>query len=259
MFLGDLVESKRFQGIGKIIGLLPDSDLAVVGFFESPLRPATNQVEVKIKTLVKSSLCEEAVVYCRNPETMLWSRGRYLGERLHERKHLIAFRRGENALVSTEDLYYINLGGNHTLNPAEFLAAKSNDAPFFFPLREDFVTSYLEQRAACRSISSLPSSSVELEQHQLAVVRRVLQDPVPKYLLADEVGLGKTIEAGLIIREHILERQRAARVIIAVPQNLISQWHQELKDRFFLAIFLKMVIGKEPRLRFVPTKTYYLK
>ena len=37
------------------------------------------------------------------------------------------------------------------------------------------------------------------------VVRRVLQDPMPKYLLADEVGLGKTIEAGLIIREHVYQ------------------------------------------------------
>ncbi|MBE0585635.1 MAG: helicase SNF2, partial [Desulfofustis sp.] len=62
----------------------------------------------------------------------------------------------------------------------------------------------------------------------------VLQDPVPKYLLADEVGLGKTIETCLIIREHILERKRAARVLIAVPRNLIGQWRQELAARFFL-------------------------
>jgi ATP-dependent helicase HepA len=103
-------------------------------------------------------------------------------------------------------------------------------------LRENFVISYLEQRAACRSISSIPSSSVELEPHQLAVVRRVLQDSEPKYLLADEVGLGKTIETGLIIREHVLERKQDARVVIAVPRNLIEQWRQELSTRFFLEV-----------------------
>ena len=90
-------------------------------------------------------------------------------------------------------------------------------------------------------MSSLSSSSVELEQHQLAVVRRVLQDSEPKYLLADEVGLGKTIEAGLIIREHILEKKEKATVLIAVPENLIEQWRDELTDRFFLG----MLINKE--------------
>jgi ATP-dependent helicase HepA len=45
-------------------------------------------------------------------------------------------------------------------------------------------------------MSSLISSRVEIEPHQIAVVRRILQDQNPKYLLADEVGLGKTIEAG---------------------------------------------------------------
>lgn len=239
MLIGDLVESKEFRGIGKIIDIYPETNIAVVGFFESPLKPASNQVHVQAKSLNHAPLSEEAVIYCRDPQTKIWCRGRYIGERPEERKHLVAFRRGENALISTDDLYCINLAANSSLNPSEFLAAKANDAPFFFPLREEFVASYLEQRAACRSISSLPSSSVELEQHQLAVVRRVLQDPVPKYLLADEVGLGKTIEAGLIIREHVLEKKREARVVIAVPENLIWQWRKELVDRFFLGDLLQ--------------------
>ncbi|MDP0959051.1 hypothetical protein Q6334_28445, partial [Klebsiella pneumoniae] len=88
--------------------------------------------------------------------------------------------------------------------PAHFLASQTNDAPFFFPRRQSFINTYIQQRASCRGMASLSSSAVELEPHQLAVVRRVLQDKTPKYILADEVGLGKTIEAGMIIREHAL-------------------------------------------------------
>lgn len=235
MLVGELVTSKVFDGIGKIVEKSTDKNNVTVAFFESPLRPETNLVQVKSNSLHKASLYEEKVIYCRHPQTGIWCRARYINEHPNGGgEHLVIFRQGEEAFVSTEEIYCLNLTTDTPLNPAEFLAAQANDSPYFFPLREGFVTSYLEQRASCRSISSIPSSSVELEQHQIAVVRRVLQDPVPKYLLADEVGLGKTIETGLIIREHILEKKRDARVVIAVPRNLIGQWQQEMAQRFFL-------------------------
>ncbi|MCV6072035.1 SNF2-related protein, partial [Escherichia coli] len=78
----------------------------------------------------------------------------------------------------------------------------------------------------------ISSSAVELEPHQLAVVRRVLQDKDPKYILADEVGLGKTIEAGMVIREHALEATGHVSMLIAVPAPLVSQWREELAERF---------------------------
>lgn len=249
MIVGDLVTSKYFNGIGKIVNEHAETGEVTVGFFESPLCPEANQVPLKVKLLTKASLDEEKVIYCRDPQTAIWCRARYIGERPEDQKHLVTFRQGENALLSTEGIYCLNLASQRPLNPADFLAARANDAPYFFPLREKFVTSYLEQRAACRSISSIPSSSVELEQHQLAVVRRVLQDPVPKYLLADEVGLGKTIEAGLIIREHVLEKKQEARVLIAVPKNLTGQWRQELKNRFFLGDLLQEEVGDESQIR----------
>lgn len=234
-FFGDLVKSKEFIGIGKVVKTNCVDGKLTISFFESPINYDANKIRVHNKFINKAELYEEQVIYCRHPETKIWCRARYIGERSNEdNKHLVVFRKGENALLTTENIYCLNLENKRTLNSAEFLAAQANDAPYFFPLREDFVTSYLEQRSACRSISSIPSSSVQLEQHQLAVVRRILQDSIPKYLLADEVGLGKTIETGLIIREHVMERKREARVIIAVPRNLIGQWRKELAIRFFL-------------------------
>ena len=51
-------------------------------------------------------------------------------------------------------------------------------------------------------------------------------------LLADEVGLGKTIEAGILLSQKWAERKR--KLLIIVPANLRKQWHQELADKFFL-------------------------
>jgi ATP-dependent helicase HepA len=73
-----------------------------------------------------------------------------------------------------------------------------------------------------------------LEAHQINVVRRVLQDPVQRYLLADEVGLGKTIEAGVLIRQCVLDGENDCNVLVIVPTALVGQWRSELSSKFFL-------------------------
>jgi ATP-dependent helicase HepA len=67
-------------------------------------------------------------------------------------------------------------------------------------------------------------------------VRRVLTDPIQRYLLADEVGLGKTIEAGLIVRQHLIDNPDIE-VLIAVPPHLCRQWRSELVDKLRLDQF----------------------
>lgn len=230
--IGDLVESLSFSGIGKVLSL--ESDLAKVGFFESPLRPEAREAEYPSQSLRAASLLDETIVYCRDAASGIFMRCRYGGQRPNN-KHLVIVRQGESLEVSSDDLYCLNLGEGQRLSASEFLAARSNDAPYFFPLREKFTSAYIEQRSVCRSIAAIPSSSVEFEPHQLAVVRRILQDDVQKYLLADEVGLGKTIEACLVIREHLLENKASSNIIIAVPASLKEQWRDELKGRFHLA------------------------
>jgi ATP-dependent helicase HepA len=101
------------------------------------------------------------------------------------------------------------------------------------------------QRAACRGMGALLSSSVQLEAYQFNVVRKVLQDPIQRYLLADEVGLGKTIEAGLLIRQYTLDSAEA-RVLLIVPPVLVAQWRQELTQRFGLLDWLDDYIWVVP-------------
>ena len=74
---------------------------------------------------------------------------------------------------------------------------------------------------------------VEHLPHQIETVRKVLRHFRGRVLLADEVGLGKTIEACLLLREYLL-RGMARRVLILVPAPLVSQWHEELSSKFNL-------------------------
>lgn len=70
--------------------------------------------------------------------------------------------------------------------------------------------------------------------HQVQTARMVMDKLNGRALLADEVGLGKTIEAGLILKEYLL-RGMAKKVLILTPASLITQWQQELKTKFDLS------------------------
>lgn len=74
---------------------------------------------------------------------------------------------------------------------------------------------------------------VALEPYQLSPVLRLLAKIRPSLLIADDVGLGKTIEAGLILLE-LMARGRVRRVLVAAPPGLLDQWQEELHERFAL-------------------------
>ena len=69
--------------------------------------------------------------------------------------------------------------------------------------------------------------------HQLEVARQVVENMNGKAILADEVGLGKTIEAGLILKEYMI-RGLVKKVLILVPASLVSQWAMELNTKFHI-------------------------
>src|SRR5437879_6462045 len=80
---------------------------------------------------------------------------------------------------------------------------------------------------------AVASAQVDLNPHQVDAALFAFRSPLSKgALLADEVGLGKTIEAGLVLSQKWAERKR--RILIIVPSNLRKQWHQEITEKFFL-------------------------
>ena len=81
--------------------------------------------------------------------------------------------------------------------------------------------------------ASLADAQVDLNPHQVDAALFALRSPLSNgVILADEVGLGKTIEAGIVISQRWAERKR--RILIIGPANLRKQWSQELADKFFL-------------------------
>lgn len=100
-----------------------------------------------------------------------------------------------------------------------------------------FFAHELTKRCAIDSVerfaSAVAGAQVDLNPHQVDAALFAFSSPLSKgALLADEVGLGKTIEAGLVISQRWAERKR--RVLIITPSNLRKQWHQELSEKFFL-------------------------
>lgn len=95
----------------------------------------------------------------------------------------------------------------------------------------------LTKRCSSDSLEKLAGAvagaQVDLNPHQVDAALFAFNSPLSKgALLADEVGLGKTIEAGLVLSQKWAERKR--RILIVVPSNLRKQWHQELSEKFFL-------------------------
>lgn len=87
--------------------------------------------------------------------------------------------------------------------------------------------------ADTRTIQSPFRSGIEIEDYQLDPVVRAVQMPRANLLIADDVGLGKTIESGLVILELIL-RHRARTVLIVCPSSLQVQWKTQMQDKFGL-------------------------
>jgi len=118
-------------------------------------------------------------------------------------------------------------------NPFELLTARTDDTVYPY---EGWL-----QRERYRLLDAfhndlalgLSNSRVEPQLHQVSVALRALEKSQPRLILADEVGLGKTIEAGLILKE--LRARMGAdleRVLIVVPASLVTQWHFELRTKF---------------------------
>lgn len=100
-----------------------------------------------------------------------------------------------------------------------------------------FFAHELTRRCPSDSVEKLAgavaSAQVDLNPHQVDAALFAFHSPLSKgALLADEVGLGKTIEAGLVLSQKWAERKR--RILVIVPSNLRKQWYQELGEKFFL-------------------------
>ncbi|MBB6055495.1 protein DpdE [Tolumonas osonensis] len=231
---GDLVYTP--YGIGRLIRIKNND--ALIQYFDSPVHYEGIEQTVEIKYLKKANLYTESLVYCYDYDLAHWQIARVIGAvpgsvRLH-------FPNNQQKDVSLRDIFV--RWDRPISDAAALLAERITYTPFWQDARLAYQHQMLKQRKACAGITSALSSSIELEPYQLAVARRVLSDPIQRYLLADEVGLGKTIEAGLIVRQHVTENQFTHCVVIVAPKALHRQWQHELSTRFHLEELLNKSI-----------------
>ncbi len=111
----------------------------------------------------------------------------------------------------------------------KILEQKKLDPPRQFLIKywanlfHSFYTSY--------QIKCITNSRLTLMPHQINVAHRLSEEYFPRVILADEVGLGKTIEAGIYVKE-MMARNLAERVLIIVPATLVRQWQFEMENKF---------------------------
>jgi len=115
----------------------------------------------------------------------------------------------------------------------EWIAKQMNLTPY----HARYFAHELTKRSSSASIDSLTSAladaQVDLNPHQVEAALFAFRSPLSRgAILADEVGLGKTIEAGILLSQRWAERRR--HLLVICPANLRKQWGQELADKFFL-------------------------
>ena len=219
------------MGVGKLEAVA--GSRCTVSAFHSILRSETT--ELPLDDLTRAYLSPQTRVYFRDGERFKVGRvTNYLTKANGLIDYEIRLPNSQQQDVSELDLF-VRLW-NAPEDPAEILAAGGAESQFLHDRRQSAVMPLLSLRAAAQGLTSLLSAGVEFVPHQIAAVRRVLTDPIQRYLLADEVGLGKTIEAGLIIRQHLIDNSNA-KVLISTPAHLLDQWRQELLDKLRLDQF----------------------
>lgn len=143
-----------------------------------------------------------------------------------ERAGLVYYRSGSRVIPETD------LADSVTASqPAERLRAGQFDPPDEFDLRRRALEHQHRRRQS--AVRGFAGGRIELIPHQLYIASEVTRRLNPRVLLADEVGLGKTIEACLILHRLLLTG-RARRALVLVPESLVHQWFVELLRRFNL-------------------------
>ncbi|GAA3043234.1 hypothetical protein GCM10010464_04190 [Pseudonocardia yunnanensis] len=221
------------------------TDVVAVVFFESPARPEAMTVGLPVDAVFPGVLAKQTRVHWEDDQR--WWAGRIVGGDGSAGYAVRMPNARYDVRLSAHRLYV--RWSQPVADPLEVLLAGANESPYFAETRLPFLQGVIEQRAACSSIPAILSSAVELYPHQLQAVLQVMRDPVERYLLADEVGLGKTIEAGLLLRQFLLDHPTGAVTVLA-PDALRRQWQDELRDKFFVDEFpaaaLRIVAHEAP-------------
>ncbi|GAU81821.1 protein DpdE [Bosea sp. BIWAKO-01] len=228
---GLLVELPRNQGIGRLAAVEGRTCRVEIFYGVSRIETAL----FKIEEVSRAYLSPQTRVYVRSGQG--FRIGRVVGFHVLPDKLVEYDLKFPNGLRDSADerTLYVRPWSVPEV-PANVLLGGSAESQFLHDRRLSATQSLVSMRAAAQGMTALLSASVELVPHQVVAARRILKDPIQRYLLADEVGLGKTIEAGLVIRQRLID-DPSCNVVVCVPAVLLSQWRDELVAKLRLDQF----------------------
>ncbi|MGQ4810284.1 RNA polymerase-associated protein RapA [Candidatus Entotheonellaceae bacterium PAL068K] len=225
--IGGFVQAPDNYGIGKLLEVFRGQGRVL--FRQSAV--VTEERCYALPTLRRTFLSPQTRVFWFDKENEIWRVGRVTDYDMEPDAlvYTVRFPNRDDQVIPEVELETRSLLPNR--DPAAALAEGWCETQFFYDRRLAALKVLIRARANSRGLTGLCSASIELLPHQLEVVRRVLMDPIQRYLLADEVGIGKTIEAGCVIRQCLLDSPNE-HVVILAPSALVRQWERELQEKF---------------------------
>ena len=166
-------------------------------------------------------------VVFKTGDTVIDSKGHSLLIEKVEMKNELYMYYGKDRKLSEAELGDVSI--THTVEDRLF--SGEVDTPEMFALRRETLQN--DYRRKISPVNGFMGGRIDIIPHQLYIANEVSSRYAPRVLLSDQVGLGKTIEACLIIH-RLLASERISRVLILVPESLIHQWFVEVLRRFNL-------------------------
>lgn len=208
-----------------------DGDRVRVEFFESVAEPSVGKTWIPRSDVKRCRLGVQTRVYL--DDGVRWHAGRVVGG--GPDVYAVMLPNREWAIQAHEARLRVRWE-RPPRDPLQVLLADAQETAYFRDARLPVRHLLLEERAATGSATGIMSAGVNLHPHQVDAALRIIQDPVQRYLLADEVGMGKTIQAGFVIRQFLIDDPHGHVGIIA-PESLAAQWTGEMLGKFHLDDF----------------------
>lgn len=162
------------------------------------------------------------------------------------RRYQIRYENRPGAVCSEAELEPLASSGE--IRPSARLAGRDIDHLMWFRCREAMRGAQLQNLRQGGHLMALLSARIDLHPHQAFVAGTVLDDRRRRYILADEVGLGKTVEAGVVIHD-LLSGNPTARVLIICPGTLTQQWFCEIYSKFGGQVFTLLDLHTESNVK----------
>lgn len=205
----------------------PELGLGIVAMVESKTVKITFPASKTERTYGTKGAPVKRVVFGVGDEISVRGGDKFQVEEISEREGLVQYVVSGGDVIDERELSD-SLSFN---KPEERIFNGNIDPAALFNLRHE--THFFKNKISQSPVRGFVGGRMALLPHQFYVAKSIAERPIPRVLLADEVGLGKTIEAGLTLH-HLILSERVKRALIVVPDSLVYQWFVEMLRKFNL-------------------------